>query len=118
MISFGIPAESTGQIIQQSRVQNTLCDTEGSDVFISLSAMFKQSFITPHGLILKSSVSGGRKVILLTPKIEKDMEIPEENIHRLPQVLSGIFIFFKGVFFSKENPVFIINTEKLSGCIK
>jgi len=118
MIRFGIPAESTEQIIPLSRTQTSLYETADSNVYVSLSALFKQNFATPHGLVLKLSVSGGRKIILLTPKIEKDMEIPDDNVHGLPQVFSGPFIFFKGAFFDGGNPVFILNPEKLSGNIK
>ena len=120
MIHCGIPAESIEQIIQLSRSQNSLYETVDSDIFISLPALFRCSYATPHGLVLKISVSAGsftRKVTLLTPKIEKDMEIPDENVHRLPQLFSGPFIFFRGVFFNEGNPVFVLNPEKLKECI-
>jgi len=118
MIRFGIPAESTDRIIQLSRTQNSPCEITDNDAYISLPAMFRQNFSTPHGLILKLTVSPGKKITLLTPKIEKDMEIPEDNIHELPAMLSGPFVYFKGVFFNEDKPVFILDPEKLIGCIK
>jgi len=128
MIRFGIPAESTGQIIPFSRVQNSLCETAGSEVLISLPVLYqessparrgvRQTFTTPHGLVLKLSVSGGKKIVLLTPKIEKDMEIQDENVHRLPDLFSGAFKFIRGVFFNEENPVFILNPEMLTESVE
>jgi len=117
LIRFGIPAELTGKIMQLSRVQNSFCETAGSEIFISLPVLFRQKIIDPHGLVLKLTVTGDRKIILLTPKIEKEMEIPNDKVHGLPEVLSGPFVYFKGVFFSNENPVLIICPEKLMGCI-
>jgi len=124
MIRFGIPAESTERIIQLSRTQNSPCEIADNDVYISLPLMFRQNMttdakqMTQHGLILKLKVSQGKKITLLAPKIEKDMEIPEDSIHGLPTLLSGPFIYFKGVFFNEEKPVFILNPEKLKGYIK
>ena len=125
MIRFGIPAESTERIIQLSRTQNSPCEIEDNDVFISLPAMFNKKQMTdakqmtaPHGLLLKLHIPDGKKIILLSPKVEKDMEIPENKIHELPALLSGPFIYFKGVFFNEEKPVFIISPEKLLGYIK
>jgi hypothetical protein len=119
MINFGIPAESTEHIIQLSRKQNSLYETTDSDVFISLPALFRQYDTTPHGLVLKlpESTNGvTRKITLLTPKIEKDLEIPDDNVHQLPQLFSGPFIFFKGMFFNEGNMVFVLNPEKLKEC--
>jgi len=119
MIRFGIPAESTDHIIQLSKTQNSIFETTDNEVLISLPALFKQYITTPHGLVIKFSVSSDdRKITLLTPKIEKDMEIPDENIHHLPQIFLGPFVFFKGVYFNDGKPVFIINTEKLKESIK
>jgi len=117
MISFGFPAASTEQIIQLSREQNSFCETGNNEIFISLPVLFRQRFTAFHGLILKLIVSQDKKVILLTPKIEMDMEIPDDKVHGLPEVLSGPFIFFKGVFFNDDKPVFILNPEKLLGNI-
>jgi len=122
-VNLGISAEVTERIIPLSRVQNSLYETEENDVFISIPALFRHYHATPHGLLLKRSVSPAcftRKITLLTPKIEKDLEIPEENVHSLPDVFSGPFVFFKGVFFgtNEKTPVFIVNPEKLTECIK
>ncbi|MCL2442869.1 MAG: hypothetical protein FWD13_05315 [Treponema sp.] len=118
MIRFGIPAEYTEKIIQLSREQNSLYETVNNDILVSLPALFERNFSTLHGLILKLSVLEGKKIILLTPKIEKEIDIPDGCIHSLPNVFSGPFVFFRGVFFSDENPVFIINPEKISGRVK
>ena len=118
MIKFGIPADAAKQIIQFSRVQNSMIEKENNEVFISIPALFKQYSEEYHGLILKMDVSEVKKIILLTPKIEMEIEIPDNSIHSLPKLFSGPFIYFNGVFFNDNNPVFIINTEKLIGCVK
>ena len=119
-IKFGIPAEITGQIIQLSRMQNSVCETTDTDseVYISLPALFRKASTTPHGMVLKIKLSEEKKIILLTPQIEKDMDIPDNYVHGLPKVFSGPFTFFKGVFFDDKNPVFIVDPEKLKGLIK
>jgi len=118
MIRFGIPAEYTEKIIQLSREQNSIFETADNNIFVSLPALFRQSYSTLHGLIMKLSDSKNQKIILLTPKIEKEIEIPDGCIHRLPDMFSGPFVFFMGVFFSDENPVFIFNPEKITGRLK
>jgi len=118
MIRFGIPAESTGHIIQISRSQSSFVENADNDVFVSLPALFKQSFTTPHGVVLKLENSSEKKVILLTPKIEKDIEIPDNKVRALPKVFSGPFVFFNGMFFSDDNPVFIFNPKKLTERVK
>jgi len=118
LIKFGIPAEFTESIIQLTRTQNSTIENVDNNVYVSLPALFQKYSSTPHGVILKLSVSNSRKITLLTPQIEKDMEIPENNVHGLPQLLTGPYAFFSGVFFSNENPVFIFNPEKLAEKIK
>ena len=119
-IGFGIPAESTERIINLSHSQNSFMESADADkeIYVSLPALFKQNFTTPHGLVLKFCVSEDRKIILLTPKIEKDMVIPDENVRRLPKVFAGPFVFFNGMFFYDEIPVFVFNPDKIKGCVK
>ena len=123
-ISLGIPAEHTERIIAATREQTSVYETENEEVFISLPLLFrKKDSTTPHGIVLKSphgtlpdspSVEGpGKKVrtVLLTPKIDIDMEIPEEHIHKLPVALTGLLHYFKGAYFSSQNMILILNPE-------
>jgi chemotaxis signal transduction protein len=87
-------------------------------MFISLPALFRLQESAPNGVVLKNtsaSKEASQKTILLTPKIDIDLEIPDENIHRLPESFSGQFRYFRGVCFNDQNVIFILDPEKLTG---
>ena len=109
---LGIPAEKTERIIPVNRVQAAVYETENQEAFISLPALFQLKDITAvHGLVLKSENTV--KTILITPRINTEMEIPEENIHRLPESMTEGFKFFRGVCFDEQNMILILDPEKL-----
>ena len=139
-VSVGIPAEQTERIIPLAREQAGVYETEsqppGTDeagtkeAFISLPALLHDNTPARHGLVLKSAgeASASRaniKTILLSPKIDIDIEIPDESIHRLPEAFAGIFSFFSGACFapginapgtndeSGQNLILIVNPQKL-----
>ena len=132
-INLGIPAEQTERIIQVSRVQTSIYETgDHSSVpefpstggaFISLPALFRQEDAVFHGLVLKSirpltsdqTADDHAKTILLMPKIDIDMEIPEDAIHRLPEAFVGVFSFFTGAYFDGDGQslILILNPQKL-----
>ena len=115
---LGIPAEQTERIIPVSRLQTSVYETENDDAFISIPALFRQKDIAaPHGLVLKGGRDDGNgKTILLTPKIDIDLEIPEENIHSFPEAFAGLYTFIKGACFSggSQNVILILDPEKLT----
>ena len=121
-INFGVPSEQTERIIPVNRSQTSVCETENQETFISLPALFRQTdAAAPHGLVLKTggkSTAAGLpvKTILLTPKIDIELEIPEEHIHRLPQVFAGLFSCFRGACFTGGSPnmILILNPERLT----
>ena len=107
-IQLGIPAEQTAQVIPANHKQTVLCETENDDVTISLTVLFRLNDITaPHGIVLKTGSPG--KTVLLTPPIDIDLEIPEEGIYQLPESLSPLLKFFRGVFFSGQSIILILN---------
>ena len=113
-INLGIPTEQTERIIQVTRVQTAEYETENQETFISLPVLFKQKDSSaPHGLVLKLSSSAAVKTVLLTPKIDIDMEIPEESIHQLPDAFAGVFRYVRGACFNNKNLILIISPEKL-----
>ena len=113
-INLGIPAPNTLQIVSVSRIQTEIYLKEGDQTFISLPALFRQKNIdTPHGIVLKSE--GKVKTMLLSPKVEIDLEIPEEGINELPEILSDVFMFLRGVYFNGDNGILVLDTEKLTG---
>ena len=111
-ISLGIPADSTLRIIAVNRSQKAVYETEGEDIYISLPVLFRQNNTSaPHGIVLKSEKTGN--TVLLTPRVEIDLEIPKESIQVLPEVFSPLFRYFKGVHFNEGNGILILNPESL-----
>jgi hypothetical protein len=114
-INLGLPAEQTERIISVTRVQSAARETNDQEVSISLPVLFQQKdTAAPHGVVLKSETSAV-KTILLVPRIDAELEIPEENIHSLPEALSGLFKNFKGAYCTGQNVILILDPEKLLG---
>ena len=110
-VYMGFPAEKTEQIISISRVQTSVCETENRETFISIPVLFQlKDKTTPHGLVLRNPL----RTILLTPKINTEMDIPEESIHRLPESLTGMLKFFRGLCFDGKNLILIFDPDKLA----
>ena len=101
----------TERIIPVTKTQTTESETENEEVSVSLPVLFQQkNTATPHGIILRSHRIP--KTVLLTPRIEKDVEIPEERIQQLPGIFARLSKYFKGIYFDKQNLFLIVNTEK------
>jgi chemotaxis signal transduction protein len=112
-INIGIPAPQTERIIPVTRIQGAVCETENQEVFISLPALLRQKdFSAPHGIVLKSDTAA--KTTLLTPRIDAELEIPEESIHSLPKALAGSYRHFRGAYCTGANVIFILNPEKIT----
>ena len=119
-INLGIPAEQTERIVSVTRIQDAVCETENQEVFISLPALLKQKdTAAPHGIVLKPPVPGSQsvvtstKTILLTPKIDSELEIPEEDIHSLPRAMDGgAYRHFRGAYCTDTSIILILNPEK------
>jgi hypothetical protein len=117
-VNLGIPSEQTKRIIPCSREQASVYAAEDQEVFISLPALLGDTAAVRHGLVLKSGGEASQadvKTILLTPKIDIDIEIPDESIHSLPDVFVGRFSFFTGACFAEneQNLILILNPQKL-----
>jgi hypothetical protein len=117
-IGLGIPAERTERIIPVTRIQAAVSETEDHETFISLPALFQRKNIdVPHGVVLKSGTADTVKTVLLTPRIDIEIEIPEENIHQLPKAFAGLIRFFRGACFIETDAgnslILILSPEKL-----
>jgi len=118
-INLGIPAEQTERIIPVTRIQSAVCETENQEVFISLSALLRQKeTAAPHGVVLKPLVPESQppnttKTILLAPKIDAELEIPEEDIHSLPRAMDGLYRHFRGAYCTDQNVILILDPKKL-----
>jgi len=109
-IGVGFPTEPVERIIPAERAQTSVYERQGQEVFFSLPALFQlKDAVSVHGLVLKARAlpgddmaiaDGTVRTVLLTPRIENELEIPEEDIHRLPQALAGAYTYFKGVYFT------------------
>ena len=115
-IHLGIPAERTERIIPVTRVQTAVSETENREKFISLPVLFQLTDISaPHGVVLKNSPADTQKTVLLAPRVEIDLEIPDENIHRLPESLAGSYRYFTGACFDGQKVILILDPEKITG---
>jgi len=119
-INIGIPSEKTERIIPVTRIQNSVRETENQEVFISLPVLLRQKeTAAPHGIVLKPFVLVSQPVVttakttLLTPKIDAELEIPEEGVRSLPKILSGSYRHFRGAYCTGQNVILILNPEKL-----
>jgi len=118
---LGIPAGHTERIIALKRIQNILYESgsEGeAEVFISLPVLLElKDTAAPHGVVLKTKGAPGAdtrgKTVLLAPKIENEIEIPEEEIKQLPGALAEILTFFRGAYFSGQDLIYILDPIKL-----
>ena len=119
-ITIGIPAEQTERIVSVTRAQGAVCETENGEVFISLPMLLrKEDGSAPHGIVLKSSAgeSSPVKTVLLTPRIDMELEIPEEGIHSLPKAFAGVFRHCRGAHCTGHSVILILDPEKLTESI-
>jgi hypothetical protein len=113
---IGIPSGQTQQIISVTNARGAENEMDNQSVFISLPELFQQKdSAAPHGLILKSSAGEPYKTrtVLLTPKIDAELEIPEEDIHSLPKAMTGVYRHFTGAYCTDQKIILIINPEKI-----
>jgi len=113
-INLGIPAGQVERILPVTGTDKT--ENENDEVYISIPKLLKQGDEpVHHGLVLKAGFNGVKKTTLLVPKIEIDLEIPDENIKRLPESFTGIYSYFSGACFTgAEKMTFMLNPEKLT----
>jgi hypothetical protein len=111
-VLLGIPAGDTERIIPAPRVQENLFETNNDGGYIFLPALFHKSLPAPHGVILKTPGSS-RPLILLVPRIDTDLDIPDDKIRLLPAVLAGAFPCFRKACFLREEMILLLQTEKL-----
>jgi hypothetical protein len=112
--NIGIPARQTQQIISVANAHGA--ENENQSVFISLPELFQQNDNPAlHGLVLKTSAGEPYKVrtVLLTPKIDAELEIPEEEIHSLPKAMAGVYSHFTGAYCADQKIILILNPEKI-----
>ena len=71
-----------------------------------------------HGIVLKQEGedggNGGNKTfVIITPPVERDIDVAEKEIQNLPGSFSGIYSSFNGLYFSGQKIIFFLDIEKL-----
>ena len=109
---LGIPADHIERIIPADRALGAVHETEGEEAIVSIPALLKLKEQTaPNGLILKTP--GPVKNMLLSPKIDVELEIPEDDIYSLPEALAEGLRFLRGAFFTEQKLILILDPQKL-----
>jgi len=111
--SLGIPASHTEQIIptRPEFLVEPKADKETKDTYLSIPSLFKlKDPSAPHGLVLKGPGPGS--IVLLVPRIEVEREIPDQDIHSLPQGLEQMLDLCRGASLSPQGLVLILDSEK------
>ena len=68
-----------------------------------------------HGIVLKQETNDNETIILITPPVEKDIDVAEKEIQSLPKSFAGIYASFNGIYFNEHKIIFFLDTEKLTG---
>jgi hypothetical protein len=106
-LRLGIPADRVERIIQVGQ------KAENEQAYVSLPALFREKDAdASHGIVIKTT--GAIKTVLLAPKIDIDLEIPDEAIHALPKAFSGFYRHFSGLCFDRQNLILILEPDKLT----
>ena len=75
--------------------------------------------MSQHGIVLKqeacaSDGCGGNKTyMIITPPVERDIDIEENEIQSLPGSFTGIYSSFNGLYFNEQKIIFFLDIEKL-----
>jgi hypothetical protein len=114
---LGIPSKETARIIPAPHTQTTLYESEQEDLFFSLPVLFrKDSVPAPHGIVLKkkyNDLPNEKRLILLVPRIETDLDISEGEIRLLPALIREKLSCLGGACFNNGNLVLLLDTENL-----
>ena len=112
-VQLAIPMRHTERIITVEKTRPVKSGNgEKAEVFVSLLALLEpESADATHGIILRSERAP--KIVLLAPQIDRDLEIPEESIHQLPNAFLKLSDYFRGAFFDEQTLILLLNTEKI-----
>ena len=109
---LGIPSEYIEKIIPADMAGSSLSGANEKWDLVSVPMLLNLKDIPAiHALVLKAS--DPVKTALLTTKIDEELEIPQEHIKQLPEVLAESLDFFKGVYFTGQRLILILEPSKL-----
>jgi len=115
--NIGIPARQTERIISAEGAR----EKEDGEKIISLPELFQlKNCETPHAVILKRDNGNAynSKILLLTPRIDAELEIPEDEIRGLPNAMAGVYRHFTGAYCCDTKVILILNPEKIAETLK
>ena len=67
-----------------------------------------------HGIVLKQETNDHKTLVLITPPVEKDIEVAEKEIQSLPGSFAGMYASFYGIYFNEQKIIFFLDVEKLT----
>jgi hypothetical protein len=117
-VYLGIQSNRVERVVSVSATQAHGDSTEENDTHISLPPLLGRADLpAPHGIILKPQ-SDKRKITLLAPPLDIDVEIPDESVFAVPHALKDFLRYLSGACFFKkdkeERLVLILDLEKLT----
>jgi chemotaxis signal transduction protein len=119
-IYLGIQSNRVERVISNSvsEAQALANSTGNNDAHISLPPLLGRADLSaPHGIILKP-IDNKRKITVLAPPLDIDVEIPDASVFAVPHALKGFLRYLSGACFYKkdreERLVLILDLEKLT----
>jgi len=100
-------------------------DQGNHNTYISLPQLFNLADINVRHCVILNNPDGTNddtdknKIVLISPEVVREIEIPDEEIHVIPEVLIGTHfsMLFTGIHLSDTpvlvNPVLVLNPEQL-----
>ncbi|MCL2229590.1 MAG: hypothetical protein FWC01_00695 [Treponema sp.] len=64
-----------------------------------------------HGIVLKQETDDNKTTVIITPPVEEDINVAQEEIHSLPESFCGVYSSFNGMFFNKQKIIFFLDVE-------
>ena len=71
-----------------------------------------------HGIVLKQETGASgrcgdnKTLVIITPPVERDIDVDEKNIQNLPGSFSGVYSLFNGLYFNEQKIIFFLDVEK------
>jgi len=67
-----------------------------------------------HGIVLKKETEDNKTLVIITPPVERDIDVEESDIQSLPGSFKGVYSSFNGLYFNGQKIIFFLDVEKLT----
>jgi len=114
---FIFPIESIHIAVAADKVSKFISHdmTEAEQTVIPLYILFtrhqKNENVSFHGIVLKQEICDNKKIVIMTPPIEEDINVSQEEIQSLPDSFSGVYSSFNGIYFYRQKLIFFLDIE-------